>query len=255
MDTKVAGNHAGEGESAAAYQKVGQARIFFAHQSVGENIVDGVRSVNKTDRGLDLTIVDQKEALNLTKPFFAHARLGRNGNPKSKTDAFVAALEGGLGDRVDIAFQKYCYADIDRTTDVQSLFQHYRESIRRLRERFPRVTLLHVTAPLMQVQGGPKAAVKKLLGRAPDHYLDNMRREAFNDLLRREYQGREPLFDLAAIESTRPEGDRETIRFGGATSFALVPEYTSDGGHLNDRAKAMVARDLLEFLAETIESR
>jgi len=237
----------------SAFARLGQARIFFAHQSVGGNIVDGVRAVLKEDPRLTLNIVDLQGANAATGPFFAHARLGTNGAPRSKTDAFAATLEGGLGDRVDVAFQKYCFVDIGDPTDVQQVFEYYREAIRRLHQRFPRVTIVHVTAPIVAVQSGPKAIIKKLLGRMPDHYADNMRREQFNDLVRREYGGREPIFDLAAIESARPDGGRETIRFGGATSYAMLPDYTTDGGHLNDEAKKRVATDLLAFLAHVLE--
>jgi lysophospholipase L1-like esterase len=119
----------------------------------------------------------------------------------------------------------------------------------------PEVTLVHVTVPLVTVQSGLKARVKKLLGREPDHYGDNRARERFNELMRREYASREPLFDLAAIESTRPDGSRETFEFGGVTSASLVPTYTTDGAHLNPDGRRRVAEQFVAFLADVAGGR
>jgi hypothetical protein len=106
-----------------------------------------------------------------------------------------------------------------------------------------------VTTPLMRVQSGPKALLKRLLGRSPGRYGGNFARERFNDLMRQAYGGREPLFDLAAIESTRPDGRREVIRSGGRSAHALVPAYTADNAHLNELGRRRVAEELLVFLA------
>jgi hypothetical protein len=67
--------------------------------------------------------------------------------------------------------------------------------------------------------------------------------------MRREYGGREPLFDLAAVESTRPDGSRETLSLGGKTAFALHPGYTNDGSHLNEVGRRRAAEALLTLLA------
>jgi hypothetical protein len=254
MDTTLSHESSINSLSSAARARLDEAKIFFGHQSVGGNIVDGLKSLVASDPQLKLSVVDGAETNDMSS-FFAHARIGKNGNPQAKTDAFSAAMDAGLGERVDVAFHKYCYADISAGSNVQRMFDHYRQSMQRLRERYPGVTFVHVTTPLMQVQSGPKAVIKKLLHRMPDHYADNMKREQFNDLLRREYERSEPIFDLAAIESTRPGGERESISFDGATSYALVPDYTTDGGHLNDPAKRMVAQQLLVFLARTLEGQ
>jgi hypothetical protein len=44
--------------------------------------------------------------------------------------------------------------------------------------------------------------VKELLGRTPGQFGDNIVRERFNDLIRKTYDGREPVFDLARHESS-----------------------------------------------------
>jgi hypothetical protein len=148
-----------------------------------------------------------------------------------------------------VAFHKYCYVDVTETTDVAAVFDHYRQTMARLREEFPGVVFVHVTTPLVRVGSGPRAALKRLLGRDPGRYGGNFARERFNDLMRGAYRGREPLFDLAAIESTRPDGHRETIQSGDQRGYALVAAYTMDNSHLNEVGRRRVAEELLVFLA------
>jgi hypothetical protein len=225
-------------------------RVFFSHQSVGENIVEGIMRLIQERPDLPLTIMSLDQSREAAGPFFAHARLGRNGDPAAKTDAFAAAMDEGLADRIDIGFHKYCYVDVTADTDVQRLFDHYRDTMAAMRARHPRVRFVHVTLPLTEVQSGPKALLKIWLGRAPYGYLDNLRRERFNEMMRQAYAGREPVFDLATVEATRPGGAVESISFRGVAGAALVRDYTSDGGHLNDAGARHVAEALLAFLGD-----
>jgi hypothetical protein len=249
----------GPQDAQAAIASLSKARIFFAHQSVGGNIMDGLRRLRPASEPGTLRIVDWQSAANgdedRSPAFFAHARLGENGKPASKTAAFISALESGLGNRVDIAMQKYCYVDIDTATDVAALFASYKQAMERLQNEFPRMTLVHMTAPLMSVQSGPRAIIKKWIGRVPDYYEENIARDRFNELMRREYAGRAPLFDLAALEASRPGGVPESVEFRNAKVYSLLPEYTHDGGHLNEAAQERIASEFVVFLARTLEQR
>src|SRR5207249_2637509 len=90
-----------------------------------------------------------------------------------------------------------------------------------------------VTAPLTDVQGGAKGLLKRLLGRAPYGAVENLRREQYNALLRAAYRGREPIFDLARVESIAPDGRAVTAQWNGSVVPVLAPAFTDDGGHLN----------------------
>lgn len=68
-------------------------------------------------------------------------------------------------------------------------------------------------------------------------------------MLRAEYEDKEPIFDLAAIESMSPGGKREIFEKDGSTFYSLAPAYTDDGGHLNEIGSKIVASELLYFLA------
>ena len=232
-----------------AWQSLGTKRLFFGHQSVGYNIMEGVGEVIRDNPRIGLRVAVGEAALDSGGGVFAHGPIGRNGDPGLKTDEFARLIEGPLRGKVDVAFHKYCYADIAETTDVSAVFDHYQKTMARLRAEFPGVVFVHVTTPLVRVQSGPKAAIKLLLGRSPGRYGSNFARERFNDLMRAAYRGREPVFDLATIESTRPEGGRETIRSGNRSGYALVPAYTTDKSHLNELGRRRVAEELLVFLA------
>jgi hypothetical protein len=123
----------------------------------------------------------------------------------------------------------------------------------RLKEDRPAITFVHVTVPLKSVQSGWKVWIKRLLGRPAGGAADNAKRNEFNELMRRSYSGHELLFDLAIIETTRPDGSRSTFRSGGTAYDQLAREYTDDGGHLNERGRRTVAGRLLVFLAEQMQ--
>jgi len=68
--------------------------------------------------------------------------------------------------------------------------------------------------------------------------------------MRQEYQENGNLFDIAEIESTLPDGSKVTYDYMGNTYYALAPQYTNDGGHLNEAGRRIVvAQQLLLFLA------
>lgn len=231
----------------SAWARLRERKIWFGHQSVGGNIMEGVTALAASDPRLGLRVAEGGPGEGGAG--FTHTYVGRNGEPGLKTDEFAARLDSAGAAPVDVALHKYCYADIVDTTDVQRVFDHYRETMTRLAADHPGVTFVHVTAPLVMVQSGPRAMLKKLLGQAPGRYASNFRREQFNELMRREYAGREPFFDLAAVESTRPDGSRETIEMGGRKAFALFPGYSDDGSHLNATGKRRAAEELLVVLA------
>ena len=80
-----------------------------------------------------------------------------------------------------------------------------------------------------------------------------IKRNEFNDMMRNEYEDREPIFDLALIESTFLDGKREMYQENDIIYYSLVPDYTNDGGHLNEKGRKLVAEQLLIFLSELQE--
>jgi hypothetical protein len=143
---------------------------------------------------------------------------------------------------------KYCYVDIGGQTDVRSLFDSYREMVRAIKSRYPDVIIVHSTAPLTTVETTMKAGVKRLLGRKSVRD-DAVARNRYNALVRAAYAGREPLFDLARVESTRADGSLATFLSNGERVEIMAEENTRDGGHLNERGRVMAAKALLNALS------
>jgi len=227
-------------------QQLAHKHIYFGHQSVGANILDGVKTL-AAQAGVPVPINEVPSASAIRSGGFSHVFVAENGDPHRKLASFKAAL--GEGAPVDLALVKFCYVDITADTDVRGLFDAYRDTIEELRRKNPRTVFVHVTLPLTTAQTGPKAFVKWLLGRAPSGTIENVQREEYNQLLRREYAGREPLFDLARIESVSPNGTQTTVEWHGKVVPAMYPGYTDDGGHLNAEGRRIAARHLIALLA------
>jgi len=235
--------------SQADWDRLAGARVWFGHQSVGGNILDGVRDILGDTPAVHLNIVETDTASGMEAPALGHARIGANRDPTSKIEAFSRVMDGGLGGKVTIAFFKLCYVDVDEHTDVGSLFDRYRDAMAALKARYPGTVFVHVTVPLTAMETGPKTWVKHLLSRPVGGEDDNVRRHALNERLRKEYAGKEPLFDLAVLEATAPDGRRTLHAKGGLPFRALLDAYTDDGGHLNGTGRRHVAEQLLIFLA------
>jgi len=224
-------------------------KIFFGHQSVGNNIVQGIRDLESIDPRLKLNIVKSPDPEAVSGPALVELELGNNGRPESKLAAFAAVLDKGMGAQGGIAILKFCYVDIDTSTDIQKLFAIYRKQMSDLKKKYPALKIVHVTVPLTIADPWPKAWIKALVGKSARQAL-NAKRNEFNRLMRRNYAGREPFFDLEEIESTHADGSRLYLVQGNEKIYGLAPEFTVDGGHLNDLGRRVMATRLLAVVAE-----
>lgn len=226
--------------SARQWEAVAARRIVFGHQSVGSNILDGVRAL-AADSGVNLPITESRGPA--SAPGLTHFLVGRNGDPLGKIRDFSAVIDGGANG--DIALLKLCYIDLGAGDEPRQLAATYCDTLDALAGRHPRTRFVAVTVPLTTVQGGPKALVKRLLGRIPDGWQENALRHAFNEALRVRYADGGRLFDLAALEAAPRPRSRD-----GRPVPALDPSLTDDGGHLNAAGARRVAAALIGFLAE-----
>jgi hypothetical protein len=176
--------------------------------------------------------------------------------PLSKIDDFSEVLNKDIGNNPDIALFKFCYVDITKKTDIQKVFNHYKNMLSIMKKTHPRTTYAHVTVPLTSKPNGinmwiniVKGIIKKIMGRPVFNYYDNLNRNKFNEMLRNEYEGKEPVFDLAQIESTTSDGKRVSYKKGSDAFYTLSPEYTYDSGHLNELGRKKAAEQFLIFLA------
>jgi len=237
---------------ASAWEKLSQKKIYFGHQSVGDNIMDGVKDLMKDNPQIQLNIVETSKQADFKISLFAHSAIGNNEDPISKIDAFTSSIKKGIGGKADVASLKFCFVDVHSSTDIKSLFNTYKNSMSLLKKDYPTTAFVHFTVPLLRkTTPSLKTWIKKILGKKEGFFngLHNVKRNEFNNLLRKEYDGKEPLFDIALIESTYPDGKRETFTKDEKSYFSLVPEYTDDGAHLNESGRKKVAEQLLILLS------
>jgi hypothetical protein len=237
--------------SQARWDVLSQKKIFFGHQSVGVNIIEGLKEVIARRPGINLNIRETFDSVDFSEPVFAHSPIGKNNLPVSKIERFREIMESGVGQAADIVFLKFCFVDIDHATDIESLFKGYVELIDDLEKRFPNLKIVTFTVPLQSKPVGIKTRLKKILGRLPWYEADNVKRNLYNDMLRARFK--ESLFDLAAVESRIDDTKKATFRENGKEYELLYRAYTDDGGHLNSTGRQVVAIELLRTLANLRE--
>ena len=234
--------------SEAQWASLARRRIFFGHQSVGYNIMDGVADLLAANPQIRLTVTESRELDSSQAPAFRHASIGRNSYPLEKLEDFAAVSHRGFGADGGIGMVKLCFEDVGPDTDAGALFGEYRKRMAELRARHPGLTIVHFTMPLKEPENW-KGYVRKKLRGEPLEVESNAVRNRYNALLRQAYEGTEPIFDVARLESTLPDGRRTFSRRGADTVYVLAPLHTDDGGHLNAAARRMVAEQLLILLA------
>ncbi|HWX18573.1 MAG TPA: hypothetical protein VN578_01580 [Candidatus Binatia bacterium] len=207
----------------AQFEKIGRLKCYFAHASVGENMMDGIGDLHQ----LDATSY-QFRAVSATGTPPAPTQPGaiyehNRGNPgwKAKFDGFHSCVSNGWRfPAVDIAMNKLCF--IDQTASLT----YYLNSMANLESAYPETVFVYTTMPLTTAEDA-----------------DNHLRNLFNNRLRDWCRTRgRVLFDLADIEAHDPSGAPCTFTFKGKVSQRLCSRYTQDGGHLNSEARQLVAR-------------
>ena len=230
-------------------EELGRKYIFFGHQSVGANIIEGIIDLKAIYPDLKLNIVEiKKDKLFSDVPSFAHSYVGRNTIPSSKISEFSTYIDKE-NTKIQIAFLKLCYIDFNEGTDIMAVFQDYKISINKLISKYPNIIFVHFTVPLTTSKPTLKDFIKKMIGMKDFNYKTNVLRNSYNEILRDEYLGKEPIFDIAEIESTNTNGSRTFFEINGKRCFILSSAYSEDGGHLNSFGKKVVSEKLIEYLA------
>ena len=231
-------------QSAIDWSRLSGKQIVFAHQSVGTNILSGVEQLARRD-GITLPVYEQRGAP--AGSGITHFNVGRNEDPLEKIRDFSAAMDAGAARGADIALMKLCYIDFNTGTDAQEVAKAYISSLDTLSQKYPDTHFVAVTAPLAAVQTGPKAWIKRLMGKQPAQYIENAKRAEFNQLVRAHYKSGNRLFDLAHVEANGG-GTHTVVHVAGRDVEALDPTLTNDGGHLNERGELLAAAEFLNVV-------
>lgn len=225
-------------------RRLSQLKIVIGHQSVGGEVIVGLEALAR-ESNVSLAVAETRQPF--TAPALHHFKIGRNSEPDSKLKDFEATMSGNLAGDADVALMKLCYIDFTPGTNPKRLAEAYIAEIDSLSTRYPQTAFVPVTAPLTTVQTGPKAMLKRLIGKVPAGYESNAMRNEFNEILRKHYAESARLFDIAAIES---DFGKVAVEHDGKRIEALDPALTYDGGHLNDRGKRLVGGALAHHLVK-----
>jgi hypothetical protein len=215
----------------AKMDAIGQQKWFFAHASVGGNMISGLNDLHKADaKRFQLTTISVKFEKDLHRaenpPASTAAgtvyECGR-GNPgwDAKTAIFVNSVQsGGWHDpAVDAVMDKYCYIDENADANV------YLNKLAELEKAWPRTKVVYTTIPLTTAEDN-----------------DNVLRNQFNDTVRKYCKkNKKLLFDIADMEAYSPEGKLCAFTKDGKTYQKLFSGYTKDGGHLNEQGRKRIA--------------
>jgi hypothetical protein len=223
-------------------------KVYFAHQSVGYNIIEGMKKIIAKNNELNfikiLTLEEYLQA-KITEDdssfYLIHSGIGRNMFPDSKISDFRNKLDT-IG-QVDAAFLKFCFIDVNRSTDVNLLHRNYMDAMSQFRLKYGNTKFLYFTCPVTAKENFIRGVIKAILNRPDDL---NKNRNRFNNLIR-ENENIE-LFDLAFYESHEDNEKTTSER-----EYLLKKYSTSDGGHLNDPGSEKIGAKLLLRLNDIFE--
>jgi len=142
--------------SRAQWAELANKKIYFGHQSVGYDMIDGVEFILKKNPDIKINLAEGSDLSVFENPVFAHAKNGQNGNPKSKIDAFYKIVDQGLGGKVDIAGFKFCYVDFNKSTNVNDVFEYYTLKMNKISQKYPNTEIIHYTVPLRTIHNYPQ---------------------------------------------------------------------------------------------------
>jgi hypothetical protein len=230
------------------WQRLAARRLFFGHQSVGGNVIEGVQELLQANPAIPLRVVETNDPAQMAAPGLYHGYVGKNGEPETKLADFTR-LAAAVGDS-GTAMVKFCYVDITAQTDPAALFARYKAAVDSLRARHPGLTIVHVTLPL-QVDPGTMFHWRTVLrGKQTPYRTLNTIRAQYNQRMREAYDGHEPFFDLAHFQSILADGSVGRLTHKGFDVEYLAPEWTYDGGHLNEAGRKRIAQAFLVTLAK-----
>jgi hypothetical protein len=237
-----------DAETTSAIKAIAAMRIYWGHQSVGGNVIQGL-AVLLSESQTPWTVAEIGSTPPPGGPAFLHQRIGRNGEPTEKMDDFAKSVRSFAEPKPKLAFMKLCYVDVNRNTDVNKLIEYYTKTLQQLKREFPSVVFGHATVPLAPAADSFKDRLKRLVGIEIKKERDNLRRTEYNALLRKAFPN-DPLFALDVIESTRPDGTKVQFQLDGEDGYALASEYAGDeSGHLNATGARLAAMGLIRFVA------
>jgi hypothetical protein len=246
------GNGARLAMGRSRWPAIGERTVYFGHQSVGSGVVAAVKGLT-VEHDLPLRVVQTREPASVIGPAFVHFLAGQNRDFASKNAAVLRLLESRTRAQRPIVLLKYCHTDISSAGDAATMFEAYRDTVETIQFEHPDVTVVHATVPLTTVESAIESGARQLFGR-PTRRDAAIARHRYNERVRAEFTGTEPVFDLATVQSTQPDGTLAGFTVSGARIETLAAHNTYDGVHLTPQCERAAATALLDLLSDVIEA-
>jgi hypothetical protein len=237
----------------AAARRLAGIRVLFAHQSVGVDVLHGVEALAQEVQA-SIRIVDFNVVPHDSSPGIFHLRVGENGKPETKVDAFVELLTRSERLLFDVAILKLCYVDLDVTDNsrAKSLFKYFANAHRELQLARPDVRLVPATMPLVAEVNSWKTPIRRLVGMGAYGDVENIVRNVYNAEVRTTFRGTS-IFDIASAESMQGEPGRQSgFIHNGQFMQTLSPLNTRDGGHLNELGSRLAGAEFIRATASAL---
>jgi hypothetical protein len=203
--------------------EIGQLKWYFAHASVGGNMMDGIADLHgmSTNFYQFHSVSEDDNPPTTTETGVIYEYMRSNPGWQAKVDWFQTYVSNGWRfPKVNLAMNKMCW--IDQTADLN----YYLRSMTNLESAFPQTAFVYATMPLNTSEDS-------------DNYLRNL----YNDGLRGWCRtNNRVLYDIADIEAHDINGALCMFPWNDRICQKLYAGYTDDGGHLNTQARQLAAR-------------
>ena len=220
---------------AGRMSEIAQFKWYFAHASVGGNLMSGVAGLNAASSTL---YPIQSAADDATPPVTTvpgRVYEDNRGNPgwQAKVDQFSSSVSNGWRfPSINIAVNKLCY--IDENANLA----YYLEAMTNLEAAFPETAFVYMTIPL-----------------TTDTDNANYLRNVFNDSLRDWVRANNRvLYDIADIEAHDTSGAACMFTYNDRLCQRLYDGYTDDGGHLNTIGCQLAAKGFYAVAAGLLDT-
>jgi hypothetical protein len=196
-----------------AMNQSGELKWFFAHASVGDNMMSGIESLHAANptyyQFTRSSVTDTPPATMQSGVIYDCLR----GNPgwQAKVDWFSNYVNNGwCYPKVDVVMNKFCFVD------PNAGLNYYLNSMTTLEAAHLHTFFVYATMPL-----------------TTNEDADNYARNIFNDSLRDWVRANHRiLYDIADIEAHDTNGAEQTFIYSNSVCQKLFAGYTDDGGHL-----------------------
>jgi len=221
---------------------VGEQKWFFAHASVGLNMLQGMSSLHSADPGR-YQLTDTAVGFSSSDPDIAAAPPAPTqdgtiyewprGNPSwsEKFARFAASVEtsGWHSPSVDVCMDKLCFIDLGADAAV------YIASMTALEVAYPDTVFVYTTEPLVTLESGLPRDEEMLK-------QTNVHHHQYNEAVRAHCQGNGGiLLDIADIEAYDPDGNYHSFEYSGQIYPQLYVGYAGGLGHLTAPGRERVA--------------